>query len=160
MAVQTSYGITPAVAYPGMLAEEFSQRQVDSFLAENAIAAGRAVERGTDPAAQVLQLSSAATAVYGVALAAIQDQEVAEGSVITYAPESSIPVMERGRVWVVAGGAVAVGAEVTPGVDALAGQWSSGANLLAENRAFARSVAGSQGELLLIELTGPQGAVA
>ena len=160
MSVQTTYGVTPAVAYLGMLAEQFSQRQIDSFLTEDVIIAGRAVERGTDPATQVLQLSSAATAVYGVSVASYENIETPEGALITYAAKSSIAVMERGRIWVHAGAAVAVGAEVTPGLDVLSSQWSTGANLLGLNRAFARSAAAAQGDLLLIELVGPQGAVA
>jgi len=159
MSVQLTYGITPAVAIPGMLAEPFSQRQVDSFIAEDTILAGQAVERGTDPASQVLQLT-AAVAVYGVAISALQDNEVPEGGSITYAAKDSTPIITRGRIWVLSGGAVTVGAEVTPGVVANSGKWTAGANLLSPVRAFARSAAGGVDELLLIELAGPQGAVA
>jgi hypothetical protein len=159
MVVQTSYAATPAIAYGGMLAEQFSNRQVDSFLAEDAIIGGAAVERGTDPDSQVLNLTTA-TDIYGVAVTSYENKETPEGAVITYAAKEMVPVMETGRIWVYAGGVVAVGDEVTPGVAGASTKWTSGANLLGKNRAFARSAAAADGDLLLIELTGPQGAVA
>lgn len=155
MSVQTTYGITPAVAYPGMLAEQFSERQVDSFLAENNIVAGRAVMRGTDPTAQVLQLSTSVDNLYGVAVAAIQDNEVAEGGSITYNAEASVPVMYRGRIWVLSSAAVAVDDQVVPGLDGNSGKWVAGTSG-SKIKAVARTATGGADELLLIELSGPQ----
>ncbi len=159
MVAQLTYDQTPAVAYAGMISEQFSQRQIDSFLAEDAIIGGYAVERGTDGENQVLVLTTAVD-LYGVAVASYQDKETLPGAQITFDIKDSLPVMYRGRIWVESSGAVAVGDEVTPGTGANAGKWASGSNLLADVRAFARSVAGGADELLLIELSGPQGAVA
>ena len=161
MSAQSTYDETPAIAQVGQIAEQFSQRQVDSGVAEGAITLGDAVSRGTN-AGQYQQLTGAATNVRGVMIGSTgADQAVpAAGATLAAADEDPVSVMVRGRVWVKAGGAVVIDAEVTPGLDASAGEWSSGANLLSDVRAFARTAAGAQGDLLMIELVGPQGAVA
>jgi hypothetical protein len=159
MVVQLTYDQTPAVAYAGMLAEEFSERQVDSYLAVSPVAdlvAGQAVERGADPEAQCKQLASL-IGWFGVALASYQDQEVPGGGSITYVDGSSVPVMYRGRIWVLASAAVTLGAEVIPGVAADSGKFAAGAGT-GNTKAYARSAAGADGDLLLIELVAPVAA--
>lgn len=155
MSVQTTYDQTPAVAYPGMLAQEFSNRQIDSYLVEGTtIVGGQAVELGTDKEKQVIQLATAAN-FYGVALSVYENKEKTN-STIEFADKEMAAIMSEGRVWVQASAAVAVGVEVIPGTGANSGKWAAGTGT-GLRRAFARSVAAADGDLLLIELSGPQG---
>ena len=70
MTAQLTYQQTPAIGFKGMLAEQFSQRQVDSYVAEGSIISGDAVERGTyqtENVAQAMTLMDVANLI-GVAL--------------------------------------------------------------------------------------------
>ena len=66
MSVQTTYGDTPVIGFNGMLAQEFSLRQVDSGLAESAIVIGAAVKAGTSDGQYVP--AAATDTVLGIAI--------------------------------------------------------------------------------------------
>jgi hypothetical protein len=155
MSTQTTYPDTPAVAYAGLIAEAFSEKQIDTFFAVSPVAdlvAGQATERGAVDG-QIKQLASLVN-WDGVAVASYADQEVPTGGSITYAAKSAVPVMYRGRIWVLASAAVSYGAEVIPGVAADSGKFAAGAGT-GNTKAYARSAAAADGDLLLIELTAP-----
>lgn len=111
---QLTYTANPAVGFSGMIAEGFtSPKQVDSKLAEvAAVQFGTSVEEGSDAASQVITLATLAN-WSGIAIAA-SNVEVATGASGSYAVGVSVPVMTRGRVFVIAGGVVAVGDRVEP----------------------------------------------
>ena len=113
MTVQTTYGETPAVAFAGMLAEDFSVRQVDSFLADGAVPVGYAVKRGST-ATEAAVLTAASDVVVGIALAASYIEN-ASGA-LTYADNTSLPVISKGRVWVTVGETVAINDSVFAGM--------------------------------------------
>ena len=156
MVVQTSYPETPAKAFNGMLAEQFSMRQLDSYFVEGSsgLMAGQAVERGSDPEKQVVQLATLANFI-GVTVQALQDLETVGTDKPLYSEKEIAPVMDDGRIWVYAGEAVAVGAEVIPttGADT---RFNAGTGT-SNHKCYARSATQAADELLLIEVVGPQG---
>jgi len=256
MVAQLTYSDTPAAGAVGQSAEPFSQRQVDSYLAEGAVRAGDAVERGTDAEAQVITngtlanllgvaitdnqneitanalvqiadldfdaalvtsnvisitltfdgvdtvlpdvafdtsnavtLVAVATAIQldtriatavsdtvdGVLVTGLNAREeftiaavvtlgasqaaddfiitqAASGNVQSYSDLSQVPVMARGRVFVLAGGTITAGAEVIPNL-AASTTWATGTNT-STTKAFARQAA-SAGDTFVIELVGP-----
>ena len=155
MSAQTTYDQTPAVGFSGMLAEQFSQRQVDSYIAEGVVHFGDAVERGTNQT-ENMQSATILTDIslfIGVALYSIHQERVTGNSGIPYKDESEIPVMARGRIYATAGAAVVVGAEVVPSLGA-ATKFITGAGT-STTKAYARTAAGADGDVFIIELVGP-----
>lgn len=108
-----SYGQDKAVV--GMKADS-TVDVIDSFASEGAIAVGKAVERGTDPATQV-KASVTAANVIGIA---IFEQKVDASPL--YPDEYAVPVMTFGDVWVEVSEAVTAGASVYLST---AGAWGS-----------------------------------
>ena len=107
MSVQTAYPDTPVVGFNGMLAQQFSLRQVDSGLVETAaIALGRAVSPGTLDGQYIATVPDAA--VSGVAIY----QGASEFAVLEYAVGEAFPVLSKGRYWAIANAALAVNAVV------------------------------------------------
>lgn len=109
MSVQTSYPDTPVIGFQGMLAEQFSLRQVDSGLAAGSvIPLGRCVTNvGTSSDAQyVVAINTGA--VTGVAIY----QGSSEFASLEYALGESFPVLSKGRYYAVAGEAIAIGDSV------------------------------------------------
>ncbi len=106
MSVQTSYPDTPVIGFQGMLAEQFSLRQVDSGIAESAaIALGQVVTNvGSSSDAQYEAVANQAAAT-GVAIY----QGSSEFASLEYAVGESFPVLSKGRYYAVAGEAIAVG---------------------------------------------------
>ena len=156
MSVQTTYAQTPAVAYPGMIAQEFSNRQIDSFKVEGTtIVGGQAVELGTDPEGQAKQLATAAN-VYGVAVSSYENKEKTN-STIEFADNEMVAVMQQGRIWVQASALTAANVEVVPGTGSSSGKWAAGTGT-GLRRAISKTAAAADGDLMLIELLGPQGA--
>jgi len=154
MAVQTSYGETPVIGYKGMLAEQFSSRQIDSYLATSPVAdvgGGQGVERGALDG-QAKQLAAVGNWL-GVSVTQYGDRENASGEII-YPAGHAFPVMIQGRLWVESGAAVAIGEEVVPNINALADEFSPGTST-GFVRAYAKTSAAGANELLLIELVGP-----
>lgn len=113
MTVQTTYSATPAVAFSGMLAEDFALRQVDSYLCEADIIAGYAVKAGT-AAGQANNISAYDDTVIGISLASTHIENAS--GLITYDDESALPVISKGRVYVTAGETVAAGESVFAGI--------------------------------------------
>lgn len=151
---QLTYTADPALGFAGMISQGFnSPKQVDSKLAETAaVQFGTSVEEGTDAATQVVTLATLAN-WSGVAIAA-SNVEVATGAAGSYAVAASVPVMTRGRVFVTAGAAVAVGARVEPATG-VGGKFSTVAvpTLGLQMVAVALSAAAADGDLLEIELS-------
>ena len=151
MPAQLSYSAKPPAGSPGLLYSQGSGvLEVSSFSAENAIAFGDAVMAGTDGAKQVKKLAGDATKFSGVAVYASEALE-GDGDK-SYVAEDMAAVVQIGKVWVKAGGAVTVNAEVTPsivgGQKFSAGTAATGAFV----RAIARTAAAADGDIMLIEL--------
>ncbi len=151
---QLTYSANPAVGFSGMIAEGFtSPKQVDSKLVEtDPIQFGTSVEAGTDARNQVITLATLAN-WSGLAIAA-SNVEVATGETGEYAVEVSVPIMTRGRVFVTAGGAVAVGDRVEPATG-VGGKFTTVATPTVGLQivAVARSVAVADEDLLEIEIS-------
>lgn len=153
MTVQTTYNSNTAIGIPGMIAEQFSQRQIDTSLAENtSIGFGQAVEPGTDPATQSIRLATLAN-FSGVVVEATATPKPFAGGDAVYAENRLMPVMRRGRIYVTAGGAVDVGDEVVPSLGNNT-KFTAGAGI-ALTKAYARTAAGADGDIFMIELVGP-----
>ena len=114
MSAQTTYAATPAVGQPGMIAQEFALRQVDSFLAEGAILFGYPVVQGTADN-QAKSATAAADKFLGIAVAELNQPQAAGTVVASYADKTAVPVLKLGRIYVLAGEAVAVGDPVYAG---------------------------------------------
>ena len=97
----TWYECDTAPAVPGMIATS-SLNVIDSFTAEEEIEAGKAVERGTNPAEQV-KLCTAAEKTLGIAVHIHAEPGEA------YAKDKRVAVMTFGDIAVTAGGDVAAG---------------------------------------------------
>ncbi len=152
--MQLEYTKAPAIGKMGMKAGSFEPCKVLSKLSEAAgLGVGVPVEAGSDVERQVVALTAAADFM-GVSLCPQGMEQAADGSV-AYAQDEQVPVMEMGRVYVMAGAAVAAGVEVVP---ATTGKFAAGEGTSAV-RAFAVEAAAADGDLLLIELTGKQGGV-
>jgi len=154
MVAQLTYGETPVVAYKGMLAEQFSSRQIDSYLSTSPVAdvgGGQGVERGNLDG-QAKQLAAVGNWL-GVSVTEYGDRENASGEII-YPAGSAFPVMIQGRIWVESGAAVAIGEQVVPGINALADEFSPGTST-GFVQAFAKTSAAGANELIMIELVGP-----
>jgi len=149
---QLTYDKAPAVAQAGMLAEQFSLRQVDSFLAEGDILFGQPVVYGTSeeqckPAALVTDK------FLGLALLEKNVEQDAAG-VAKYADEDMASVMRYGRVWAIAGEAVAAGEPVFAGLGGDLGKFynDSATNTRLECKGKFVTSAAADGDLVLIEL--------
>lgn len=126
--VQLSYLRDSAAGLAGVIADT-SDRTVDSFAAEGVVEFGWPVARGTSPGKQVVR--SGAANFLGVALFS-QTEEAGN-----YADNASVPVLTKGRVWVVSAEAVvpgnpvkisAGGTFVTAGATAIVGTFLTAAD--------------------------------
>ena len=133
-----SYG--QAVAIEGMKADSTID-VIDSFASEGAIACGKAVERGTDPAKQV-KASVTASKVIGIA---IFEQKVDASPL--YPDEYAVPVCTFGDVWVEVSEAVTAGSAVYLST---AGAWGSSTGSAVTGMTYLTS-AGS-GELAIVRV--------
>lgn len=148
MSVQTTYSGDMVKGFKGMLAEQFSMRQVDSGLVETAaLGLGVALKEGSADGQYVA--AAADDAVLGISLYE-PTRELASGGSYEYAVKEQMPVLKKGRVWMVAGAALAVGRAVgfnpsTGKVQAVSG----GTTTLAMGVAVTSS--GADGDLIVIE---------
>jgi hypothetical protein len=148
MTVQTTYDQTPAIGFNGMLAEQFSLRQVDSGLAEGgALGLAVAVKRGTTDNQYVA--AAADEAVEGVVIYSHHEEN--PGGDFEYPEKSAVPVLSKGRYYGVANAAIAVGAALaydpaTGKVGAVVGTTTTLAF------ATAKTSAGADGDLLIVEV--------
>ena len=109
MVAQTTYEDTPVIGFNGMLAEQFSLRQVDSGLAQGALLLGVAVKPGTADGQYIPCIAD--DGVTGVVLYEGGTVENQSGD-FTYADKAPFPVLSKGRYYAVANAAVAVGAVI------------------------------------------------
>jgi hypothetical protein len=152
MVAQLTYDADPVLGFKGMKSQNFNQPiQMESRIAEDDILYGNGVEDGT-AVGQVLTLATAANFA-GVAVFA-HTQESSTG----YDAGKSLPVMTRGRVWVTAGAAVVKDAQVIPDTGAST-KFVTGIGATNGIRAICITAAAADGDLLEIELLGPQVAV-
>ena len=149
--MQLSYGKYMVEAMLGQKGGTFQPEIILSLLAESAVGIGMPVELGTDAEKQCKVLADV-DAFAGVALLTLGMEQDAAG-VVKYDAERMVPVMQKGRVYVTAGAAVAAGIEVVP---AVGGKFSGGTSD-ASVKAFSVGSAAADGDLLLIELVGKQG---
>ena len=133
-----SYGQDKGIA--GMKADS-TVDVIDSFASEGAIYAGKAVERGTDPAKQV-KASVTANKVIGIA---IFENKVDESPL--YPDEYAVPVCTFGDVWVEVSEAVTAGGAVYLST---AGAWGSSTGSAVTGMTYLTS-AGS-GELAIVRV--------
>ncbi len=149
MVAQLTYDVDPAIGFKGMLSQNFNQpKQLESRISEGGtILYGNAVEAGTLPE-QVITLASAANFA-GVAIFA-HTQESNTG----YDAGKSLPMMTKGRVWVLSGGVVAVGDEVVPNTAADT-RFVTG-TATSDLKAIALTAVSAGDTLMEVELLGPQ----
>jgi hypothetical protein len=148
MSVQTTYSADMVKGFKGMLAEQFSMRQVDSGLVETA-AVGLGVALAAGSADGQYVAAAADAAVLGISLYE-PTRELASGGSYEYAVKEEMPVLKKGRIWMIANGALAVGAEVAydPATGKV-GAVSAGVTTLAMGVAVSSSSA--DGDLIVIE---------
>lgn len=148
MVAQLTYDIDPGLGFFGMKSQNFNEpNQVESRIAETAVLYGNGVQIGTNPD-QVESVTTAADFV-GVAIFAHTQESSTQ-----YDAGKSLPIMTKGRVWVQAGGAVAVGAELVVSTGAVTLFSTGTSTSLIKMVALTAAAAG--GDLMEIELLGPQ----
>ncbi len=108
------YGSSDAVAISGQKADS-STDIVDSYAAEEVIAPGSLVIRGTNPETQTKLATSNTSEVIGVAIHKHIDP-LYNGA--GYPIGAEVPIMRFGRVYVKAGTAITAGAQLMLGADA------------------------------------------
>ena len=146
MSVQTTYPDTPAVGYNGMLAQQFSLRQVDSGLVETGpTVLGQAVSPGTADGQYINAVADGV--VSGVAIY----QGASEFPSLQYEDKEAFPVLSKGRYWATANGALAINAAIaydpaTFKVGAVVGTVTT----LAFGKAITSSAA--DGDLIIVEV--------
>lgn len=149
MSVQTTYDQTPAIGFNGMLAEQFSQRQIDTGIVESGpFALGLAVKRGTTD--QQYEACVADDDVEGIALFSHGAEKQTDGT-FEYEDEHSFPVLTEGRYYAIANAALAVGAAVAydPATGKV-GAVSGGVTTTAFG--VAKTTAAADGDLLIIQI--------
>jgi len=147
MSVQTTYADTPAVGFNGMLAEQFSLRQIDSGIAEGELGLGVAVVAGTS--GEQVVAAAADAAVMGIVIYGTTEEN--QSGDFTYPDKSQLPVLSKGRYWAIANGALAIGAEAAydPATGKV-GAVSGGVTTLAFG--VAKSASAADGDLIIVEV--------
>ena len=145
MVAQTTYEDTPEIGFAGMLAQEFSLRQVDSGLAEGNLDLARAVKPGSTDGQYVA--AAADDAVTGVVIYS-GSSENQSGS-FQYLDKDQFPLLAKGRFYAIAAGLTVVGDVLAQVVaDRRMGPEAGGLTTLA----FAKAItSGSAGELIVVE---------
>ena len=149
MSAQTSYDQTPVIGFNGMLAEQFSLRQIDSGLVEGGnLGLGVAMKRGSSDGQYVPCVAD--DAVEGVSIFSHAREKQADGSFV-YEDKTQFPLLHKGRYYAVANAAIAAEADV--GYDPATGKVGAvvgATTTLAFGKA--KTSAGADGDLLIIEL--------
>ena len=149
MVAQLTYDETPVIGYNGMLAQQFSLRQVDSGLVETAaIGLGVAVVPGTADGQYVA--AAADEAVSGIAIYEGASETAKDGT-FEYDVKDSFPVLSKGRYYATANGALAIDAAIAydPATGKV-GAVSGGTTTLAFGKAITSSAA--DGDLIIVEV--------
>jgi hypothetical protein len=108
MSAQLTYTATPDIGQPGMIAQEFALRQVDSYLAQGECFFGYAMVQGT-AVNQVKPATAFADKFVGIVVAELNEPQLANTVIASYADKEALPVLKYGRIYVLAGEAVVVG---------------------------------------------------
>lgn len=104
MVVQLTYEDTPAIAFNGMLAQQFALRQVDSGLAEGDILLGQAVSPGTADGQYIPTVADAAVSGIVIYSGSTENQS----GDFTYLDKAQIPVLSKGRYYATAAGTTVI----------------------------------------------------
>ena len=152
MVAQLTYEKDPAVGFKGMISQNFtSPRQIDSGLAEGAILVGNGVEPGT-AAGQYITLADAANFA-GVAVYFAGIEKEVGATELELDDGKQLAVMSRGRVFAVAGGVIAKGAQIVPVAGADTKFIQLVGAITCKVRAVALTAAAADGDLIEIELS-------
>ena len=148
MTVQTSYEQTPVIGFNGMLAQQFSLRQVDSGLVENGpIMLGAGVKRGTTDNQYVA--SAPNELVEGIAIYSHHQEN--PGGDFEYMDKAAIPVLTRGRYYAVANGAIAI-ADIVAYDPATGKVGARGPGTTTLEFGLAVTTAAADGDLVIVEI--------
>lgn len=99
---QTSYALTPAVAFAGMLADAVSTRMI-SGLADTALDAGYGLCRGAaDGEVKLPGAGSDVTTDFQGVSVYLASKMPVQGSALRYAAKDSVSILRQGRIWVLA----------------------------------------------------------
>lgn len=148
MTVQTSYEDNPAIAFNGMLAEQFSLRQIESGLVEGStFLLGQAVKPGTADGQYVAALAD--DAVAGIVIYSGSSENQSDD--FKYEEKDQIPVLSKGRYYATANAALAIGDVIAfDPVTGKVGLVVGATTTLAFGKAITSSSA--DGDLLIIEV--------
>ena len=150
--MQLEYKRQQDEAMLGMKGGTFMPENIISKLASADIGIGRPVELDSEeqckPLAVLANFAGVALLRHGM----VQSDE----GVVSYKDKEMVAVMQKGRVWCEAGEALAVGVQCVFGTD---GKVVAGANA-AKYKAYVVKSAAADGDLVLVELSGYQGADA
>ena len=147
MVAQLTYNADPGVGFAGMKSQNFNEpQQIESRIAETAVLYGLGVEAGTAPD-QVVPLATT-TAFTGVAVFAHTQESSTQ-----YDAGKSLPIMTKGRIWLTAGGVVAVGAQC---VMQTSGKVLATATGASDVKLVALTAAAGDLDLIEVEVLGTQ----
>jgi hypothetical protein len=149
MVAQTTYNDTPAVGFNGMLAEQFSLRQVDSGLADSVVALGSPVIASVAGTKVTYGPAEADDDPVAVAIYASAKETI--DSTFQYEEKEMMPLLRLGRYYAVANAALALGSEV--GYDPATGKVgavSAGVTTTALGKTT--TVAAADGDLVIIQI--------
>lgn len=154
MSAQDTYNDRPPVATAGMIAEHFSLRQIDSWLAGEEIPFGVACVLSATDDRQVVQAAAGTDKFVGISVFSQQlnVQDIATGAV-SYKEKEQLPVMSKGRVWVKSAVAVNYGEDAYALPDG-SGQFTNTGNTGANLTLYAKFRGSTTGadQLVIIEL--------
>ncbi|MFT9498030.1 structural cement protein Gp24 [Anaerosolibacter sp.] len=150
--MQTVYSQTQKVAVAGHLAD-LSDKRVDSYAAEGVIGLGIGVVFGTDKQNQVKVPTATTDLFAGVSMFQAKEQSLA--GVIQYTDKDTVPVLNKGRIWVNVKGAVNAESDavylICTGADAGKFTATSTSNKQIANAKFKKSTAGDGITILQID---------
>jgi len=112
--MQTSYSINQAAGLPGQIADSSLVKDIESYKnPAGAVKFGYCVTRGTNVGECRHPVLPAEVTdeklVKGIVVASHEIESVNDGEVPGYAAESVVPVMRKGRIWVISATAVTEG---------------------------------------------------
>lgn len=106
--LQTNYSPDMEPALVGQIAD-LTNHTIESFCAEEALAPGTPVKRGTNPERQVMAVNAAGDAAKAIGVVIHEHKEPVSGTGEYYPKQFCVAVMTKGRLWVTTGGAVTAG---------------------------------------------------
>lgn len=147
MTAQLTYNADPGVGFAGMKSQNFNEpQQIESRIAETAVLYGIGVEAGT-AVDEVVPLATTNLFV-GISIFAHTQESSTQ-----YDAGKSLPIMTKGRVWLTAGGVVAVGAQLVMGTNGKVTATATGASAV---KLVALTAAAADLDLIEVEVLGTQ----